>query len=508
MIQYIKNMVEYKTKEGDFMADYNVDETNEKRNNTAGRVPKTLYEYFDTYSEDEINKVISTLNKNDINLLQKAYGQDLKDKTLLRKITRNEKSKIYYIRKKISESLKSRQEKIKQRNKVKTNNTDKPKKTKSYQTKTHRESFTKNSSSDVIRRIEYKKLSRDEERKMIKKAQLSYYYKVDENLQKKFLNQYFEVFPTVKKRYENLEYLISEKENLLQKDYPNLDKEEKIEFLKTISEQIKELVEKKRKLLEKSIGESKIYRDRFLENNLKLVASIVVQPKYIKNAPFDDLFIEGNIGMFKALSMFDVEKGYKFSTYATWWINQTIGRCIKKSKRIIKFPINVEEKLSKINRAIEEIEKHGRTATPEEVSKLTDFNIDIVLNLLEIRNNLTFPLSLNDNVGVEEGSELENFIPSDENPYLAVEDKIYTSEVIKIVDNSNLDERTLQILKLRYGLIDEIPKTLEEIGKMFGISKERVRQIEINGIETLRKNSKLLEFCNSEQGYTYKIKKR
>lgn len=466
--------------------------TNETKNKT-GRKPKTIYEYFNNIPEQEVSIAISKLNEKQQKLLEKAYGPDLKDKTLFRKLKQNEKSYISYIRKKLSKMLNVQENKdIKQQEKQK----EKPQET----------PFTENSSSDVLNRTKYKKLSRNKEIQMIKKAQLSYYYSVDEDLRKKYLENFLEMFPHLKQRFEKIDGLILEREEQLKKDYSYLKKEEEIKILKNLSDALKQLLEIREELLESSIEKSKIYRERFLNNNIKLVAVFASQPKYREKSTFEDLFVEGNIGLFKALRLFDIEKGYKFSTYAIWWINKSIGIYLKKHERIIRLPVNVEDMLSKVNWAIDEIEKREEMVTPEIISKMTKIKISQVKRILEIREQLTLITSLNLKIGDDEG-EIESLIPANDNTLADAENRMYNSQLLDIIDKSNLGERTLYVLKERFGLIDGRPKTFDELSKKLCISINRVRYIERIGLERLKKNDRLLRFYNGQQKENNKSKK-
>lgn len=457
----------------------------------SGRKPKTIYEFFQDFSEDEVNNAILKLNYNYQELLEKAYGRDLKDKTLFRNLTNNEKAKIAYIRKKISDQLAKPQTK-------KSNKKIKQKEHKKRE-KQYEEELTSNPSADLIKRTKYKKLSRSKEIEMIKKAKLSYYYDVDETLKEKYLEYYLEMYPGIKKRFEKIDYLISKIKQTLEDEYTNLKDKEKIDQLKKLSHELKQLIEIRNILLEKCIENSKIHRDKFLANNIKLVASTIRHAKYRNKALFEDLFIEGNIGLIKALKLFDVEKGNKFSTYAMWWIIKTVERYIQKHERTIRLPSYIEEMLSKVNWAIEEIEKEGFTATPETISKKTEIELSKVKKVLEIRRQFTLVTSLNIIANRDEKTELENFIPIDDFDYDIVDDKIYRYQFLKKLKETNLISKIVYILIQRNGLVDDIPKSIEEVSEELGIPKVKVRQLEKRGLEYLRDNKELIKFFNNEE---------
>ena len=255
-------------------------------------------------------------------------------------------------------------------------------------------------------------------------------------------------------------------------EYPMLSAKEDVELAKAI------------------IDSSEEAKEKFINANYRLVVSIA--KRYRKESvDMLDLIQAGNIGLIKAVEKYDYKKGFKFSTYATWWIKQSITRYIDDCENTIRIPVHLHQRINFVKRKKQELANVlQREPSMEELAEVCELEVDKVLDILKRDKNI---VSLDTPIKEDEDSSLVEFIPSDAHFGDVVIHEVEQNNLREKIDEvlTDLSDQEQQVLRMRFGLDDDTPKTLEEIGKVFGVTRERIRQIEAKAIRKLRHPSRL-----------------
>ncbi len=307
-----------------------------------------------------------------------------------------------------------------------------------------------------------------------------------ENIYEELENLGVEIVNDLDKELEEIQQNGEEKIDITLPDGISVDDPVRM-YLKEIGKVPLLTIEEEAVLAQKMVDGDEAAKKKLAEANLRLVVSIA--KRYVgRGMMFLDLIQEGNLGLIKAVEKFDYNKGYKFSTYATWWIRQAITRAIADQARTIRIPVHMVETINKLIRESRRLlQELGREPTPDELAKELNMTYEKVREIMKIAQE---PVSLETPIGEEEDSHLGDFIPDEDAPAPAeaASYMFLREQLTDVLDT--LTSREARVLKLRFGLEDGRSRTLEEVGKEFNVTRERIRQIEAKALRKLRHPSR------------------
>lgn len=418
----------------------------------------SLYVFFEAYSKEEIDKIVLSLDLDSLKLLRKTFGSTLAEENHYFELSNDEKEELKNIRDLMKRKLQESRQIPKKKNPTKiSSNTKKVEK----------------------KRFSYRPLSRIQETRFLKKVKLSYYEDVEEDLQKKYLKYYFEVYPAKGEKYKNI---IKE----IKKIIKEIEEEKDYERCIGKKETLKQLRQKQQSLLKQYIEESKKHRDKFLMINEGLIHSKT--KRFYNRDLADELTSEGQLGLMHALKKFDIEKGYKFSTYATGWISQSISRFFKSKEKIIRIPEYKETEISRMNDTIDRLTVElSRNPTIEEIAQEIGCTTEQIEELLENEYQFTNIANLGKRLFDDSGDDLESTLGVRDEQFQKVEDEIYFDEILAFLKKSYLTDLEIMVIKEIYGL----GHTEKEISLQTGLSELRISLIEQSALNKIRSDIKV-----------------